>query len=80
MRLVPYDVNQLKPRMKRTKCLEVLEEFEKSGLTCAEIEDFTQKSAKTCAVSFCNAIKRFRMNNISVRTSKGRVFLIRERP
>ena len=78
MNLIPYDVDNIGGYYKQTKIMAILEEFEKSGLTCAKVEDHHYKNAKACYGAFHNAIIRFHMNGIRVFTRNENVFLIRE--
>lgn len=77
MKLVPYDMKKL--GYTKTKILTILEEFEKSGLDCARVEDHGCKNAKSCAASLRMAVKRFHMNNIEVITRKDQVYMIHKR-
>ena len=78
MKLVPVDEKMLTGGYKTTSNKQIIDEFIESGMKCAEIEGFTQKDAKSCACSFYQTIKRFRVFNVKAIVRKNRVFLIRE--
>lgn len=79
MRLIPYDLKKIEPRMyKRSENLMILEEFQNSGLECAKVERFTQACARYCATSLNNSIKRYKISNTRAIIRKGKVYLIKE--
>ena len=77
MKLVPYELKNVRRTYKKTEMLSILEEFIESGQPCVKIEGWRHKNAKSCMASFYNAIKRFHMDQVRVITSKGEVYLIR---
>lgn len=79
MRLIPYDLQKIqKNAYKKSDNLLLLEEFRDSGMKCAKVEGFTQKTAGYCATSLNASIKRYKMFNIRAMTRKGKVYLVRE--
>lgn len=79
MRLVAYEMSKLMegPIFTRTKNMEIIEEFVNSGMDCAKVEGFTQKTADSCATSLNLSIKRFNKAGIKAISRKGEVFLIK---
>lgn len=81
MKLVPYEMEKLGPiRRRYSENRRILEEFVESGLNCAEIENFTQKSAQSAQSSLIGSIKRYKITTVQVAVRKNRVFLIRKKP
>lgn len=81
MRLVAYDVRKLggvKGFYKKSANLELLEEFANSNMICAEVVDYHQCNATSCASSLNHSIKRYKMNGIEAHERKGKVFLIKK--
>lgn len=79
MKLVPYDLTKVNAKgYKMSKNQKILEEFRNSDLDCAEVTEFTQCSATTCAASLNASIKRYRLNTLRAIIREGRVFLIKE--
>lgn len=81
MKLVAYDVRKLggvKGFYKKSANLELLEEFANSNMICAEVVDYHQRDARSCANSLNGSIKRYKMNNIEAHERKGKVFLIKK--
>lgn len=76
MKLIPANEMTLYYH-KRTNLLEVLEEFDRSGFHCVEVQDYLHASAKNCCASFKNAINRYRMYNIDVFARGTKVFLVK---
>lgn len=77
MRLVKVNEEDVR-YFKKTKNLELLEEFINSGESVCEVVDYTHQDAKSAYWSLRNSVIRFGFNKISVATRKGRVYLIRE--
>ena len=78
MKLTPYDVTKLN-LYKPGKNQKLLTEFVNSGETCAEVENYTQKSAKTAQSSLMVAAKKLGLNNsVRIAKRKDRVFLVRK--
>ena len=78
MRLVPCELEPKEYGFKKTKNFKILNEFIKSGMKCAQVEGYPQKTAHNCACSFRQSIKHFGMNHIFVITRKGKVYLIND--
>lgn len=78
MKLVKCDMNEVKGYYKKTRNQEILEEFVESGLECAKVEEWTNKTANSCANSINYSIKRFGYNNIKAFVRNGIVYLIKE--
>ena len=76
MKLVPYELKNVRRTYKKTEMLSILEEFIESGQPCVKIEGWRHKNAKSCMASFYNAIKRFHMDQVRVITSKGEFVFI----
>lgn len=78
MKLVAYDKEKLMGSVyKRTKNQNVLKEFINSDLDCVRVEGWTQNNADSCANSFRQSIKRFRVTGIQVFVRKGEVYLVK---
>lgn len=78
MRLVKCDrevIGNLKS--KKSDNYKLLVEFTENGIDCAEVVDFTQKNAKSCATSLVNSIKRFRIHGVKCIQRKEKVYLIK---
>ena len=78
MNLVPCiykDVFDTK-RVKRSKNLELLEEFLSSGMKCAMIEDHHYCSADSGQNSLRQSIVRFGLSEIEVRVHNGNLYLV----
>ena len=79
MKLVKADRNDLKNKgYMETNNYELLNEFIRSGLDCAEIQDFPQSTASSCANSLNNSIKRFHISGVRVARKKGKVYLVKK--
>lgn len=78
MKLIPYDLEKLPCKMKKTKMLEVLDEFVKSGYPCVKLEGWTHKNVESLRTSLCKAINHFGFNGIKVVIRKKEAFLINE--
>lgn len=80
MKLTPCNIEEIGGMgyYKKSNNYRILSEFISSGLKAAKVEEFTQKSATSCAASLNASIKRYRMNSIYAIERKGEVFLIRE--
>ncbi len=81
MKLTPYNINDIPGRKlayRKTKNLEILEEFINSGVKCCEVENFTQASAAICCSTLKASAKRYGFNQITVTFRGERVFLILE--
>lgn len=80
MRLVKSDIRKIeKTNFSRTKNLEILEEFVESDMDCAEVKDFTQITAMSCATSLNNSIKRFNIGGIKAISREGKCYLIKKK-
>lgn len=77
MKLVPYDVNKVTDYHKKSKLLDILDEFRDSDYDCVKIENYDHVSAYSCAASFVKSIKRYHYDNIQAVARKGEVFLIK---
>lgn len=76
MKLVPYEAKNIK-HYKSTKNLEILEEFIKSDMSCAKLEGYTQKNAKSCQSSLIASIRNFRIHGVKVLVRKDDVILLK---
>ena len=79
MRITPYDIKKIKNTKgyKKSELQELLEEFLESGKDCVKIEDWTQKTAPSCASSFNTAAKRYHMTGVRAISRNGEVFLVK---
>ena len=79
MTLIPYDKSKLENfgGFKKTKNQKILEDFVNSNMDCAEVKDFTCKTASYCATSLNISIKRYKLSGVQALSRKGRVFLIK---
>lgn len=76
MKLVECSINEI-GSYKKTKNLEILEEFLNSGLACARVEEYTQVSANGCSTSLKTSIKRYNLHGMDAIRRKDNVYLIR---
>ena len=80
MRLVKSDIRKIKKvNYSRTNNFEILEEFVESDMDCAEVKDFTQISAWSCASSLNASIKRFNIGGIKAISREGKCYLIKKK-
>lgn len=79
MRLVECDKSEinLKNYKKKTRWLEVIDEFMESDVKCCRIEDYTNKSAASCESSLNHAIKRYNKKGIKAVIRNGIVYLVK---
>lgn len=77
MYLVMADVSEAKMRYKRTKVLEILEQFKESGFECARVVDHNYAEAKSGVNAFRKAIHRFGINGVEVCIRNGEIYLVR---
>lgn len=79
MKLVEYDINKIEgvKLYKKSENLKILEEFIESGMDCAKIEGFNQKSAMGCAASLNSSIKRYNIGGIRAISRKEKCYLIK---
>lgn len=79
MTLIPYNKNDIEHfgSFKKTKMQIILEEFVDSNMDCAEVRDFTHKTAGSCANSLNASAKRFKLLSVQAISRNGRVFLIK---
>lgn len=80
MKLIPYDKAKIEGIMyyKKTDNLKILEEFASSGLDCAKVDEFSNKSAFSCSNSLNHSIKRYKFAGIRAISRRGNVYLIKE--
>lgn len=79
MKLVKADRNDLRNKgYVETNNYELLNEFIRSGLDCAEVQDYTQSTAVSCVNSLNTSIKRFHISGIRVARQKEKVYLIKK--
>lgn len=76
MRLIPANSPKEINGYKRSANNILLEDFLNSGLTCAEVVDFTTKTAYYCAQSLRNSIKRYKMPGVIAITRGGKPYLV----
>lgn len=78
MNLIPWEKERLGMVYKHCKNQVVLEEFLRSGLECAKVENFAHSTPNVCANALRRSALRFGMSQIIVAVRNGEVFLIRE--
>ena len=78
MKLIPVDRASVQKQYATTKNLAVLEEFIKSGMDCARVDDIGDSTAYNIATSIRNSAKRFGFKTVRVSTINGHVYLLRE--
>lgn len=79
MKIVPYDREKLlfQRHYKRTKNLQILEEFMDSDEKCVQLIDYEQCNAKSCQSSFQHSIQNFGFVGVRVVTRGDNVFLVK---
>lgn len=80
MRFVECDISELGRGYKRTKILTILDEFQKSGLECARVEDWEYATASSGAGTLNKAIKNFRFAGMKAFSRNGQIYLVKENP
>nr|DAP46067.1 MAG TPA: hypothetical protein [Caudoviricetes sp.] len=79
MKLVKADRGDLYNRgYVNTNNYELLNEFIRSGLDCAEVTNYPQSTVNSCVTSLSNSIKRFHISGVRVARRKEKVFLIKK--
>lgn len=63
---------------KKSKWLEIIDEFVNSEMKCAKLEGWTHKTSSSAASAFNVSIKRFNKKGIRAIERKGEVFLVKE--
>ena len=76
MKMIPYEWEKVR-YYKKTKNLEILEEFVNSGLECAKIEGYPHKNAKSAQSCLYSSMKRFGIDGIAIVVRKGNLFLLK---
>lgn len=77
MYLVMADISEAKMRYKRTKVLEILEQFKESGFECSRVVDHNYTRARSGASAFNKAIQRFGINGVEVCVRNDEIYLVR---
>lgn len=78
MKLYPYDRKDLKKDYRPGKNQALLLEFVESGLDCAKLEGYTQKSARYCQSNLRTCAVRIGLaNTVRIHTEGSNVFLLR---
>lgn len=77
MKLKRCEIKDLAELYKPCKNQKLIKEFIESDMDIAEVVDFTQKTAYTCATSLNVTIRRGKYGGIYAMVRKGRVFLIK---
>lgn len=78
MNLIPWEKAMITKTYKHCKNQVVLEEFLRSGLECAKVENFAHSTPHVCANALRRSALRLGMSQIIVAVRNGEVFLIRE--
>lgn len=60
-----------------TRNQEILDEFMDSDMECAEVMDYTHKTATSCAGSLNTSIKRFKYHGVKAISRSNKVYLIK---
>ena len=76
MKLVPYN-GKIGGYYSRTSNYDMLKQFMDSGMKCAEVTDFRQKTANSAAASIRQTIKRYNLFNVYATARDGRLFIYR---
>lgn len=79
MKLVEYDINKIDGARgyRKSDNLKILEEFVESGMECAKVEGYNNKTAAHCATSLNTSIKRYNLGGIRAISRKGVCYLIK---
>lgn len=78
MKLYPYERKDLKSGYRFGRNQKILYEFVNSGLDCAKLEDYPQKSARICQSSLRTASLRIGLaNTVRIHIEGENVFLLR---
>ena len=78
MKLVECELPEKKiGRAKKCQMFDLLMEFDRSNMTCAEITEWEHVSANSLADALYLALARYRFKNIKAVLRAGRVFLVR---
>lgn len=82
MKMVPYDREKLMfPRhYRRTKNLQILEDFMNGNADCVQLVDHGHTNAKNCQSCLYNSIVRFGITGVKVVIREGNVFLVKVEP
>lgn len=79
MKLVERRISEI-PNLngyKKTKNMQILDEFVQSGMECAEVMEFTNKTASSCANSLRATIEKQRYGGITAISRNNKAYLIR---
>lgn len=78
MKLYPYERKDLRNGYRLGRNQKILYEFANSGLDCAKLEDYPQKSARICQSNLRTASLRIGLaNTVRIHTEGENVFLLR---
>lgn len=78
MRFVKCEMSELGITYKKTKNLAILDEFKKSGLECARLEEWDYSTASCGAGSLNKTIKHFKFAGIRAFSRNGQIYLVKE--
>ena len=79
MKFVPCDQKAIATvKEVRTDNFKLLWDFVESGVTCAQVEGHSHKSASSCASSLRSAVKKYKLNTIAIVVRRGNVYLIKK--
>lgn len=80
MKFVKCDRAEIGISYKKTKNLAILDEFKKSGLECARLEEWDYKNACCGAGSLNKTIKHFKFAGVRAYSRNGNIYLVKEKP
>lgn len=79
MRFVKCDLSEIGITYKKTKNLTILDEFRKSGLECARLEEWDYKNASCVAGSLNKTIKHFKFAGMKAFSRNGQIYLVKDK-
>lgn len=78
MNLVKWDRNSIDGLyMAKTKNQPIIEEFIASGMDCAKVTGWENKSAANCAASMNQTIKKFKYHGVKAISRRDEVYFIK---
>lgn len=74
-----YFTEEKNPKFyKRTKLFALLDDFSKSGIRVAKLEDWHYVNAESGRNALARAIKHFKFYGLTIKISNGEIYLINE--
>ncbi len=77
MRFVAVNEKEIGKFYKRTKILELVENFKESGIKVAKVEDWNYVTAKVGVNSINNSIKYYKIRGVHSFLRNGEIYLVR---